>query len=102
MQKSKVDVVYSEQGSAIGVDILTDTSNAKVKQLNVDSVIAGFESPAPGEGPNEMPVAKGIHVSADAEEVALRNICAGLIAGIGGEMVLHDESDAAFLKEMCK
>ncbi len=94
--------VKAKAGSAIGVDVLTDTRNAFVAKSFVEGVSAGLEGPFVFDGPNEAPVAVGFHVGEETESVGIVKACADLLAGFGGELVVDDESGAAFLSRICR
>ncbi len=101
LAKTTAMELQSYAGNAVGVDVMTDTTNAKVKDLYVLGAEAGLQDGSVFEGPNETPMAIGFHIGEDTKKVRGKSICADLMEGFGGELVAQDESDAAFLKNIC-
>ncbi|MFL0801975.1 MAG: right-handed parallel beta-helix repeat-containing protein [Agarilytica sp.] len=101
LAKTTAMELQSYAGNAVGVDVMTDTTNAKVKDLYVLGAEAGLQDGSVFEGPNETPMAIGFHIGEEAKQVKGKSICADLMEGFGGELVVQDESDAAFLKNIC-
>ncbi len=77
---SKKIVVYDAEisdlstfaGSAIGIDLLTDTKNVLIEECTIDEVEAGLSFVANG-GPNDAPDALGFHIGADARNISILN-----------------------------
>jgi hypothetical protein len=90
------------QGSATGVDVLTDSRSVRMFNAKVSNVRAGLDGPVRYDGPNDDPVATGFRVGADARRVTLRAICAERLAGLDGESGVEDLSALARIVEACR
>lgn len=100
--KSEASDLVAKAGSAIGVDVLTDSKKVRVLRTEVDSVSAGLGGPVLYEGPNEEPVAVGFKVGEDAKRVALLKVCAALLDGFADSSIIQDDSGMAFVKGLCR
>lgn len=100
--KSEASDLVAKAGSAIGVDVLTDSKRVRVLDAEVDYVSAGLGGPVIYEGPNESPTAIGFKVGEDAKRVALIKVCADLLDGFDGSSIIEDDSGMAFVRGLCQ
>ena len=89
--RSSATDLRSIAGSAIGFDILTDSSDIQLIGASVDGANAG----AAAGGPTPNPEAIGFHVAAGAKSVLLLGATATGLVGAGGTAIVDDESGAA-------
>lgn len=86
--------LISKSASAVGFDILTDSSNIEIDSCTVDGANAGKSFYEDG-GPNEDPLAIGFQISKDARNIVLKNICAKNLVGLTGRKIVFDRSGKA-------
>ncbi len=103
LRNSQISGLKSSYGSAIGVDIFTDATNVRVRRVEMTDIEAGMDDASVFyDGPNALPQAVGIHIGEDASAVRLRKVCADSLVGIGGEFLVDDWSEAAWLHKICR
>jgi hypothetical protein len=99
VKKSYVINLRAKSGSAIAFDILTDSENVEIKNSWAQELDGGYDFV-----PNGSPtVAKaiGFHVSADADKVSLKKVCASSLMGYDSVDIVDDESGDAKVKKLC-
>ncbi|MCB1742216.1 MAG: hypothetical protein KDK91_17715 [Gammaproteobacteria bacterium] len=99
--RAGVGELSAQSGDALGVDVLTDARDVALDRVELGSISAGFDAVEDYVAPNELPRAVGVHVSAEARQVRIKRTCAEILAGLGGELVIDDESDSARLRRIC-
>ena len=91
----------SAGGTAIGFDILTDSSDIRLVStsvVDVDAASAGTMAP---NSPTKDPWAYGYYVGAEAGVVSIRG-CASDLSGQYGEASIHDLTGAATWHSTCR
>ncbi len=101
MLRANADALTAAEGSATGVDVMTDSRRIRVFNADVSNVRAGLDGPAWYDGPNDDPVATGFRVGEDARRVTMLGVCAELLAGLDGEASVDDLSALARIVEAC-
>lgn len=93
--------VAARCGSAVGFDILTDSSHIVIADSEVDRIVAGNEFRY-NQAPNEPPKAVGFRISDTARDIALEDVCARQLKGFAQSDVVLDESHSARVQIRCQ
>lgn len=88
-------------GSAIGFDVLTDSSGILIRSSRVDGVDGASGGTMSPDSPTADPLAYGYYVGADAGEVEIRG-CATDLTGQYGDASMHDDSGTAQWSSSCR
>ncbi|MEN8240173.1 MAG: hypothetical protein ABFR53_13345, partial [Actinomycetota bacterium] len=91
----------SAHGTAIGVDVLTDSTDIRLVSSSVSDVDAAVDTTMSPESPTKDPWAYGYYVGADAGDVTMRG-CAVDLAGQYGEADIHDLTGDATWHSTCR
>ena len=91
----------SRSGSAIGFDILTDSSDIRLSGVNVSDVNAGWYGPIADGSPTKESKAYGFYVGADAGAVTIVRGCATQLVGQYGFIAIDDHSGTAQIVGRC-
>ncbi len=97
---AQADSIRSLCGSAVGFDIMTDSSNVMLENCEVNVVEAGDHFKH-NNGPNEPPMAIGFRVSPDAHNIALAGVCAEDLKGFASTKIVLDESQHCRIHYSC-
>lgn len=89
-------------GSAIGFDVLTDSSNIWISGARVSDVHAGWYGPVPDASPTDTALAYGFHIGGDAGAVTIRGSCASRMVPDGDDAFIHDETGNAWIAGSCR
>jgi len=100
LSNSHAGDLYAEFGSAIGIDVLTDSEDVALSGLRVQGVFGGVGEPL-SVGPNAVPLAIGFQVGPDATNVSIAGSCARVLVAPGGGYVIDDASGVAILSAIC-
>ncbi|MEW6534355.1 MAG: hypothetical protein AB1454_01900 [Candidatus Auribacterota bacterium] len=98
---SSASNLKSLAGTVTGFDILTDSENISLKDIDVSNIEAGL-SFVPNGGPNEEPDALGVHISQDAGKVILNKISVDNCTAFDEEDDIRDDSGNAIIVPACK
>jgi hypothetical protein len=90
----------SAGGTAIGFDILTDSSDIRILSASVADVNAASDSTMSPDSPTEEPWAYGYYVGAEAGSVNVWG-CASELSGQYGEAEIHDLTGTALWRSTC-
>jgi hypothetical protein len=90
--------VNALEGSATGVDLMTDSERIRLVGTKVTGVNAGFTE---AFGPNETPKATGIRVEKDVANVRVRAACVRELEGLD-EAEFDDLSGLARIRKACR
>ena len=90
----------SAGGTAIGFDILTDSSDIRFVSASVIDVDAASDTTMATDSPTEDPWAYGYYVGAEAGDVSIRG-CASDLSGQYGEAEIHDLTGNALWRSTC-
>jgi hypothetical protein len=93
--------LQSEAGTAIGFDVLTDSSDIRILSSfvgGVDAASAGTMSP---DSPTKEPWAYGYHVGSEAGVVSIHG-CGSDLVGQYGQAEIHDETGEAKWRSTCR
>lgn len=93
--------LQSEAGTAIGFDVLTDSSDIRILSSfvgGVDAASAGTMSP---DSPTREPWAYGYYVGSAAGAVSIHGCVSGLV-GQYGQAEIHDETGEAKWRSTCR
>ena len=101
---SLVTDMTANEGSVTGIDVFNDTQGVFIKKSDVVDAEAGLalDSLASVSGPNDIPTATGFRIADDSNGVTILKACAELLNGLGGEFIIDDQSDSAFLYRICR
>ncbi len=100
VNQAEVKNLHALEGSAIGFDVMTDSTDIRMTSTIVNQVIAGSNTPLDG-GSTAQPEAIGIRVSEDAEGVVIVRGCAIGLHGTSGATFLFDGSGSAVTRGTC-
>ncbi len=92
--------VNALEGSATGVDVMTDSRRVRLFRTDVTGVNAGFVE---ASGPNETPKATGVRVGEDATNVRIRGACVRELEALdeADEIRFDDLSGLARIRAAC-
>ena len=99
---SYVSNMSSKSGSAISIDVLTNSKNIFILNSNVDYIKGGLDGPVLFSPPNEEPNANGIKIGKGAKNVYIFNHCTKNLLGYSGEKSINDNSSTANVYNNCK
>lgn len=102
MLKNYASGITADAGSAIGVDMMTDSKGLTVFKAAIEDVEAGLNSASGYFGPNELPDAVGFHIGEDTSRVAIIKACAEMLSAFNEEFVVDDDSGTAYLRRVCR
>lgn len=102
LAKSSALELRANAGTAVGVDMLTDSENIRLRNVSIIGAEAGFDGDGNYDGPNETPEAVGFLIGQDTSRIKAKDVCADLLSGFGGESIIKDESDSTFLRKICR
>ena len=87
-------------GTAVGFDVMTDSSNVLLENCDVHTINAG-EMYEHNHAPNEPPMAVGFRVSPSTHNVALMGVCASDMKGFSSTKIVLDESSRCRIHYNC-
>lgn len=87
-------------GTAVGFDIMTDSSNVLLENCDVHTINAG-EMYVENHGPNEPPMAVGFRVSPSTHNISLMGVCASDMNGFSATKIVLDESSRCRIHYNC-
>jgi len=93
--------LLSVGGTAIGFDVLTDSSDIRILSASVTDVDAATAGTMAPGSPTEDPWAYGYYVGADAGDVAISG-CASGLSGQYGETPIHDLTGNVKWRSTCR
>ena len=91
----------SAGGTAIGFDILTDSSDIRIVAASVSDVDAASDGAMASDSPTKDPRAYGYYVGVEAGAVSIRG-CATDLSGQYGEVDIHDLTGSASWRSACR
>lgn len=100
ISNSEVTHLTALCGTAVGFDILTDSSNVLLENCDVNTINAG-EMYTANHGPNEPPMAVGFRVSPSTHNISLMGVCASNMKGFSTTKIVLDESSRCRIHYNC-
>jgi hypothetical protein len=91
----------SEAGTAIGFDVLTDSSDIRILSSSVDDVDAASAGAMSPDSPTKEPWAYGYYVGSETGVVSIHGCGSGLV-GQYGQSEIHDETGEAKWRSTCR
>lgn len=96
VRRAAAEQLRAQEGSVVGFDVLTDSTEILLSSLSVRDGVAG---PIPAGSPTPQATAYAIHVGEDASHVTVRSACAEQLTGEAGDGLINDESGNADARE---
>ena len=85
IEGARIENIESWSGLAVGIAILTDSSNTSISNVFASDIKAGLIGPT--DGPDPDPIAAAVYVGATTENVHLESI---LVDGLASSSATHD------------
>jgi hypothetical protein len=87
-----IDNIQSFYGPTIGIDILLDSSNITLSNVNIKNIISGKPNQTyPVDGPNYLPLSIGIKISKSAKDIDIGSPAIdGLSSDYGARYILDE------------
>lgn len=101
VMRSSASGLWSAHGSAIGFDVMTDSSEIHLYQDSISGVSAGMGGPNPPSSPTAAPRAIGFHAGAESGYVEIVRGCATDMWGVDGAYVLDEYSGYVEMTSPC-
>jgi hypothetical protein len=83
LNRTIVSDASAAAGSAIGIDVMTDSRNLLARNTDIRDLRAGLAGPSNYFGPNETPRSVGISINSDVDHVLLRRACSNALFSLG-------------------
>lgn len=83
LNRTTISHASAAAGSAIGIDVMTDSRNLVARHTDVTGLSAGLAGPPNYFGPNETSRSVGIAINAEVADVLLRRVCSNALFSMG-------------------
>ncbi|MFK7885287.1 MAG: hypothetical protein AB8G16_00350 [Gammaproteobacteria bacterium] len=88
-------------GDSIGVEVLTDSQNVVIRDMQLRQLHAGVALPEPLLPPNRLPSAVGVRIGPTAANINVSRLCVGALAAPDMTQAVLDQSGGANINDLC-
>jgi hypothetical protein len=101
LERGKIKMAGAEVGDSIGVDVMTDSEDIVIRDVQVRKLYGGQSLPSPLPLPNLIPDAYGLRVGAQTSGVTLAGLCARELSAPGDSAPVFDATGQADIGGLC-